>query len=110
MQNSAILRPSLSYTLSLRSLFCLFLSGRFTQVLLYLKCLKNVRLLNCLLESISYKVSGILFYCYTKFFGTTGSYWILAREPNTLGYIIAQRSTSPGHTSQRKDCLFLSEK
>ena len=29
-------RPSLSYHLSLRSLFCLFLSGRFTQVLLYL--------------------------------------------------------------------------
>ena len=28
--------PSLSYHLSLRSLFCLFLSGRFRQVLLYL--------------------------------------------------------------------------
>ena len=28
-------RPSLSYNLSLRPLFCLFLSGRFTQVLLY---------------------------------------------------------------------------
>ena len=28
-------RPSLSYHLSLRSLFCLFLGGRFTQVLLY---------------------------------------------------------------------------
>ena len=28
-------RPSLSYHVSLRSLFCLFLSGRFTQVLLY---------------------------------------------------------------------------
>ena len=28
-------RPSLSYQLLLRSLFCLFLSGRFTQVLLY---------------------------------------------------------------------------
>ena len=28
-------RPSLSYQLSLRPLFCLFLSGRFTQVLLY---------------------------------------------------------------------------
>ena len=27
-------RPSLSYYLSIRSLFCLFLSGRFTQVLL----------------------------------------------------------------------------
>ena len=27
--------PSLSYQLSLRLLFCLFLSGRFTQVLLY---------------------------------------------------------------------------
>ena len=29
-------RPSFSYHLSLRSLFCLFLSGRFTQVLLYM--------------------------------------------------------------------------
>ena len=28
-------RPSLSYHLSLKALFCLFLSGRFTQVLLY---------------------------------------------------------------------------
>ena len=28
-------RPSLSYHLSLRSLFCLFLSGRLSQVLLY---------------------------------------------------------------------------
>ena len=33
-KHSAILQPSLSYHLSLRSLFCLFLSGRFTQVLL----------------------------------------------------------------------------
>ena len=30
----AYLRPSLSYHLLLRSLFCLFLSGRFIQVLL----------------------------------------------------------------------------
>ena len=29
-------RPSLSYHLSLRPLVCLFLSGRFTQVLLYM--------------------------------------------------------------------------
>ena len=29
-------RPSLSYHLSFRSLFCLFLSGCFTQVLLYI--------------------------------------------------------------------------
>ena len=28
-------RPSLSYHLSIKSLFCLILSGRFTQVLLY---------------------------------------------------------------------------
>ena len=37
-------RPSLSYHLSLRPLFCLFLSGCFTQVLLYAKALdkKNV--------------------------------------------------------------------
>ena len=30
-------RPSLRYQLSLRPLFCIFLSGHFTQVLLYLK-------------------------------------------------------------------------
>ena len=35
-EHSAILLTSLSYHLSLRSLFCLLLSGRFTQVLLYL--------------------------------------------------------------------------
>ena len=35
-------RPLLSYHLSLRPLFCLFLSGRFTQILLYSKtCLKQ---------------------------------------------------------------------
>ena len=36
--NGSILQyfgPSLGYHLSIRSLFCLFLSGRFTQVLLY---------------------------------------------------------------------------
>ena len=33
-------RPSLSYHLSLRSLFCLFLSGRFAQVLPYLSIMK----------------------------------------------------------------------
>ena len=38
LQNAPMLyfRPSLSYHLSLRSLFCLFLSGRFTQVLLFI--------------------------------------------------------------------------
>ena len=35
-------RPSLSYYLSLRSLFCLFLSGRFTQVLLYIQNILNI--------------------------------------------------------------------
>ena len=33
--HSAILLTSLSYHMSLRCLFCLFLRGRFTQVLLY---------------------------------------------------------------------------
>ena len=32
---NTLIRPSLSYLLSLRFLFCIFLSGRFTQVLLY---------------------------------------------------------------------------
>ena len=34
-------RPSLSYHLSLRSLFCLLLSGRLRQVLLYVKVTVN---------------------------------------------------------------------
>ena len=34
-------RPSLSYHLSLGSLFCLFLSGCFTQVLLYMLIVLN---------------------------------------------------------------------
>ena len=34
-------RPSLSYHLSLRSLFCLFLSGCFTQVLLYFQSVRQ---------------------------------------------------------------------
>ena len=34
-------QPSLSNQLSLRSLFCLFLSGRFTQVLLYSQLIVN---------------------------------------------------------------------
>ena len=33
-------RPSLSYHLSLKPLFCLFFSGRLRQVLLYLDCVK----------------------------------------------------------------------
>ena len=36
-------RPSLSYHLSLRSLFYIFLSGRFTQVLLYLSVSVGLR-------------------------------------------------------------------
>ena len=36
-------RPSLSYHLSLRSLFCLFFSGRFTQVLLYINLHERYR-------------------------------------------------------------------
>ena len=40
---SQYLQPSLSYNLSLRSLFCLFLSGRFTQVLLYLSVSVGLR-------------------------------------------------------------------
>ena len=35
-ESSKYFRPSLSYQLSLRPLFCLVLSGRFTQVLLYI--------------------------------------------------------------------------
>ena len=42
-------RPSLSYRLSLRSLFCLFLSDRFRQVLLY----KKTRFLFIYNQSIS---------------------------------------------------------
>ena len=41
-------RPSLSYHLSLRYLFCLFLSGRFRQVLLYFNKEDNLAIYNCL--------------------------------------------------------------
>ena len=52
MQAKSILqyfRPSLRCHLSLRPLFCLFLSGRFTQVLLYSACfeLLNIYGLGC---------------------------------------------------------------
>ena len=37
VEHSAIFRLALSYHLSLQPMFCLFLSGRFTQVLLYFR-------------------------------------------------------------------------
>ena len=40
-EHSAIFQPSLSYHLSLRSMFCLFLSDRLRQVLQYMKCQNN---------------------------------------------------------------------
>ena len=46
-------RPSLSYHLSLRSLFCIFWSGRFKQVLLYyplVRLLKYPPLLHCTIQ------------------------------------------------------------
>ena len=36
-------RPSLSYHLSLRTLFCLYMSGRFAQVLLYMHSLRQMQ-------------------------------------------------------------------
>ena len=41
-EHSANFRPSLSYHLSLISMFCLFLSGRLRQVLLYTKHLREM--------------------------------------------------------------------
>ena len=41
-EHSAILLTLLSYHLSLRSLFCLFLRGRFTQVLQYADTFVNI--------------------------------------------------------------------
>ena len=51
-------RPSLSYYLSLRSLLCLFLSGRFTQVLLHLSSI-NVMINGFPLKNKSETVSWI---------------------------------------------------
>ena len=48
-EHSAI-RPSLSYQFSLRYLFCLFLSGRFTQVLLYPQLINQLSV--CLYEHV----------------------------------------------------------
>ena len=56
-------RPSLSYHLSLRSLFYLFFSGRFTQVLLYFfgdGQLHMVRILDCFL-----KLCYFIFFCFS---------------------------------------------
>ena len=55
-------RPSLSYHLSLRYLFYLFLSGRFTQVLLYAKmCEEYLRSVGgtISLSSLSFKGKGL---------------------------------------------------
>ena len=55
-------RPSLSYHLSLRSLFYLLLSGRFTQVLLYVKmCEEYLRSVGrtISLSSLSFKGKGL---------------------------------------------------
>ena len=46
-------RPSLSYHLSLRSLFCLFLSGRVTQVLLYIQSDNMFSYISTVLEKLS---------------------------------------------------------
>ena len=53
-------RPSLSYHLSLRSLFFIFLSGRFTQVLLYMELI--TMMLNILTRNSS---SPLLTECQT---------------------------------------------
>ena len=55
-------RPSLSYNLSLRSLFYLFLSGHFTQVLLYAKmCEEYLRSVGGTISvsSLSFKGKGL---------------------------------------------------
>ena len=60
-------RPSLSYRLSLRSLFCLFLSGRFILVLLY-----SYELLLLLMLSLLIKFPPVL-RCY--FITNVDSLW-----------------------------------
>ena len=52
-------RPALSYYLSLRSLFCLFLSGHFTQVLLYFEDLILVSILRGLIITIPLTGPGV---------------------------------------------------
>ena len=61
-EHSAILTTSLSYHLSLRSLFCLFFSGSFTQVLLYSpKFMKSMALFVCCHHStVNMRVYGFM--------------------------------------------------
>ena len=84
-------RPSVSYHLSLRSLFCLFLSGRFTQVLLYSFITLNTVFTHCTCSSVIKESSvtltgatntwcirittGIWCRCWA-----TASYWSLCNE------------------------------
>ena len=55
-------RPSFSYQLSLRPWFCLFLSGRFTHVLLYIeipikmRCYKGTSLIFCYRQEEMYQL------------------------------------------------------
>ena len=61
--------PSLSYHLSLRSLFCLFLSGRFTQILLFVYCIMRcsygmVYMILFMFISVHFKVYYLMYRCY----------------------------------------------
>ena len=72
--------PSLSYHLSLRSLFGLFLRGGFTQVLLYF----NIKIISFIvtyienyaisfghdhLQKVGFLIKGFTFFCHTYFLG-----------------------------------------
>ena len=56
-------RPSLSYRLSLRSLFCLFLSDRFTQVLLYVGSLTVIAFMKIVCVCVFYIVCKNIILC-----------------------------------------------
>ena len=90
MQNSQH-RPSLSDHLSLRSLFCLFLSGQFTQVLLYLIDLASMFyiLVRAVIEQCTLNASGNV---------------ILTCDENEVIY--APEFSVAGHTRHNPSCNF----
>ena len=73
-------QPSLSYNLSLRSLFCLFLSSRYTQVLLYVQ-------VSCPLGDMGWSV--IYFLLIFTFSFIVKARCVLIRDTNRGSYMSA---------------------
>ena len=90
-EHSAILSTFIKLHLPFRSLFCLFLSGRFTQVLLYTKNERRERLRSnlrspspldscvCVLKSDFIRARLCIIENYFSYFSTKHMFWVLKR-------------------------------